>query len=261
MIGPSLAIETTSHVGHVALANAAGQVLATRSLAKRRHNVELLPAIDTLCNTHHIAPTDLRLLAVSLGPGSFTGIRIGIATTAMLALALPMAKVVGVPTLDVLARQAANEQPGDAGDGGLVAACLNVKRGTAWSAIYRIAGSAVRDTGGVGEPEPAMVDGPRLLDRAGLVAAASQHRQADEPVTVIGPMLAGDDDAHDWPADWRVVQGDAALPSVAVLMRLGQQRARAGELTNPWTLAPIYGREPEAVTLWRQRQARIGSHK
>lgn len=66
-----------------------------------RHTVELSPAINRLMKQCGVQGSDLTLLAVATGPGSFTSLRIGIAVTKGLALALRL-PVVGVPSLDVL---------------------------------------------------------------------------------------------------------------------------------------------------------------
>ncbi|MBB6429982.1 tRNA (adenosine(37)-N6)-threonylcarbamoyltransferase complex dimerization subunit type 1 TsaB [Algisphaera agarilytica] len=118
----NLAIETSSRRGFLALGRG-DEILEVLELpAKRRHNLDLVPTIDTLCRNHQLKPADLGEVYVSLGPGSFTGLRIAIATAKMLSLSLGV-KIVGVSTLDLLCAQ----HPGS-----IVG--LNVKRDTAWSA-------------------------------------------------------------------------------------------------------------------------------
>ena len=194
-----LAIETSTGDGAVALGRG-DEPLATRDLpSKRRHNLELIPTVDHLLRDHGLTARDLAELYISLGPGSFTGLRIAVATAKMLALTLGV-RVVGVPTLDVLREQ----HPG-------VMVCLNVKRGTAWSA-------------GPGHP-------PALRPLEGI-AATGLPLVAD---TIDGAM--------------------PPRPDVATLYRLGRTRAVAGGYDDPLTLTPLYIREPEAVTLWDEKQA------
>lgn len=118
----NLAIETSSRRGFVALGRGDEIIDVVELPAKRRHNLDLVPTIDTLCRKHDLAPADLGEVYVSLGPGSFTGLRIAIATAKMLALTLGV-KIIGVPTLDLLCAQHPEAM-----------VCLNVKRDTAWSA-------------------------------------------------------------------------------------------------------------------------------
>ncbi|MEO1235212.1 MAG: tRNA (adenosine(37)-N6)-threonylcarbamoyltransferase complex dimerization subunit type 1 TsaB [Planctomycetota bacterium] len=120
-----VAIETSSRRGQLALGRGDALLDTAELPAARRHNLDLVPALDALLQQHGFHPRDLGELYLSLGPGSFTGLRIAVATAKMLALTLGV-RVVGVPTLDVLTAQ----HPG-----ALVA--LNVKRHTAWSAAPR----------------------------------------------------------------------------------------------------------------------------
>lgn len=112
--------------------------------AARRHNLDLIPAMDALLGGHGFGPADLGELYVSLGPGSFTGLRIAVATAKMLAMTLGV-KLVGVPTLQVLTTQ----HPG-------AMVCLHVKRGTAWCASpangYAPAFRTVEEVNGTGLP-------------------------------------------------------------------------------------------------------------
>lgn len=69
---------------------------------RNHHTVELAPAMQGLFERAGVHPTDLQALAVALGPGSFTSLRIGLAVVKGMAMARHL-PVVGVPTLDVLA--------------------------------------------------------------------------------------------------------------------------------------------------------------
>jgi len=99
-----LAVETSGRCGSVALVTA-NKCLAEYSLnTKLTHSRRLLLVIDELLKKAELKLTDLTTLAVSIGPGSFTGLRIGLSTLKGLALAteLPM---IGIPTLEALAFQ------------------------------------------------------------------------------------------------------------------------------------------------------------
>ena len=67
-----------------------------------RHTVELMPAVAQMLARSGATPTDLQAVAVALGPGSFTGLRVALAAAKGLALALDI-KLIGIPTLDVVA--------------------------------------------------------------------------------------------------------------------------------------------------------------
>lgn len=99
-----LAVDTATQMAGLALYDEVrGKVLGEESWSSvNRHTVELMPRLVRLLEQQGISPTDLTGLAVSLGPGSFTGLRIGMGVAKGLALAqgLPLA---GIPTLDLTA--------------------------------------------------------------------------------------------------------------------------------------------------------------
>lgn len=122
-----LAIDTATAVCSVALAQA-GKLLADMSTnLPRTHSQRLLPMIDAVLAEAGVVPRDLELLAVARGPGSFTGIRLGIATVKGLGLALGL-PVAGISTLLGLANNF---------NSGLVCPALNARLGQVYAALYR----------------------------------------------------------------------------------------------------------------------------
>jgi tRNA threonylcarbamoyladenosine biosynthesis protein TsaB len=124
-----LAIDTSTPVGSIALAE--GPLLKAQHILNvgTTHNQRLLPGIDRLLGDTGWTLNDLDALAVSLGPGSFTGLRIGMSTIKGLAWATgkPLA---GVPTLDALA---ANVPAGPYH----ICPVLDARKGEIYTAIYR----------------------------------------------------------------------------------------------------------------------------
>lgn len=101
-----LALDTATTTISIALydPNAATLLGEMTWQARRRHTADLLPAVHYLLSTLGVARGDVNALAVTIGPGSFSGVRAGIATVKGMALALPKPpRVVGVPTLTVAA--------------------------------------------------------------------------------------------------------------------------------------------------------------
>jgi tRNA threonylcarbamoyladenosine biosynthesis protein TsaB len=134
----------------------------------RSHSERLLPSIENLLSTAGLKAADLAAIAVSIGPGSFTGLRIGLAAAKGLAFSLKL-PLYGIPTLEVLA---ANAVPG----GSPVCPFLDARRGEVFSALFRfVDGEAVKVSGeritGPGEllsslPEDSLLVGeppPHLL--------------------------------------------------------------------------------------------------
>ena len=167
-------------------------------------------------------PEDVDVLAVAVGPGSFTGLRVGIATMQGLAVALSR-PLIGVSALEALAVCAAIEF--DAGDGRLIAPWVNAWRGEVYAASYR-AGRAL-GAPVVGDPRQllAELEGPVLFTGDGAAA----HR------ALITAHL-GD----------RGRFAPTMTPGLApVIARLAAARAEAGERPAPHAIAPLYVRRPD----------------
>jgi tRNA threonylcarbamoyladenosine biosynthesis protein TsaB len=101
-----LALDTATTTASIALYDLqTGQLAAELTWeARRRQTQDLLPALQDLMRLVDLAPAALSALAVTTGPGSFTGVRIAISTAKGIALGLPQApRVVGIPTLSVTA--------------------------------------------------------------------------------------------------------------------------------------------------------------
>src|SRR5438128_3217885 len=97
-----IALDTTTRTGSAALI-ADGRVIEERAGDSARTQAERLPGeVMALAASHHVALAEIDMFAVATGPGSFTGLRIGIATVQGLA-AVQRRRIVGVSTLDALA--------------------------------------------------------------------------------------------------------------------------------------------------------------
>jgi len=223
--GIELALETSSRHGSVAVARG-GDMLASVELEQQRHATHLLPAIHALAERHGFQPADLSVIHVSVGPGSFTGLRVALTAAKMLAR-ITGAKLTAVPTLDVIVRNAPT-------DHARVAVCLNAKKGNCYTGVYR------RDqVGWTPILEPTLRAPAALLD------------QTDGPLAVIGDKLPD----CDWPARVTLLSAEHAVPRASIVLELGQQAANAGRFVDPYQLVPLYVRLPEAEEVWRARQA------
>jgi tRNA threonylcarbamoyladenosine biosynthesis protein TsaB len=97
-----LAIDTSTKSVGLALYDGTRVVGETLWRSEGYHTVELAPALRDLLNLCHTEPEKLKVLGVALGPGSFTGLRIGLALAKGMAQALNL-PIIGIPTLDFLA--------------------------------------------------------------------------------------------------------------------------------------------------------------
>lgn len=218
-----LAIETSGRVGSIALSRGAELIAEEQFPHGLKHAAEIIPIIDRLCRAQGWGPRDLQELYVSAGPGSFTGLRIGITLAKTMALATGI-RIVAVPTVRVLAENA----PAEAQH---VVIVLDAKREQVYTARFE------RDEAGAWqEREPAHLEGlPPVLARAPrpvhlLGEGIPQHEKyipKDDPGVAVTA-----------PESWRA--------RAAVVAKVGRGMAHAGQYADPFLLTPIYIRPPEA---------------
>ena len=217
----ALAIETSGKIGSIALVDSVRVITEETFQHGLQNAAKILPIIDRLTRAQNWTPRDIEQLYVSIGPGSFTGLRIGVTLAKTMALATGV-KIAAVPTVRVLAESA----PADAVNLLIV---LDAKRDQIFTARF------ARRDGIWGEEEPAHVDSLRqMLERSPrpvhlLGEGIPFHRQFipdDRQIIVTG------EDA--WRARASVVAG------------IGMEMARRGEFADPFRLVPIYIRRPEA---------------
>lgn len=232
----ALAIETSSAIGSAALGCGA-HVLESRSLSgPRRHAVEFVSTLAELCDTHSVTAAGVRSVYVSSGPGSFTGLRIGMTAARMIGLAT-VARCVTVPTLEVIAQNAldAKRQPE------YVAVLLDAKRGRVYAAAFALRGGEYIATGEPVEADPAeflCTCRKESADCAVLGEGVAYHRQA---VSACGLLIL--------PETFNP-------PRAETVYRLGHALECEGRLTDRRTLTPTYIRPPEAEENWQRRHGK-----
>ena len=126
-----LGIETATMMVGVAILDERGLVAEYRIEAARSRSERLIPMIDRVLKDSHWCPEDLGGIAISIGPGSFTGLRIGVSTAKGLAFALGL-PVVGVSTLEVLASSGAVGRSGYP-----ICPVMHAKRQEVYAALFR----------------------------------------------------------------------------------------------------------------------------
>ena len=136
-----LAIETATSVCSAALVHHASVVGQVSLNEKNVHSEKLLSVIDSIMTQGNVAPSAIESLAVSIGPGSFTGLRIGLSTAKGLALAWTV-PIIPIPTLDGIAeeyrwtRTSASEE--------IFCAMIDAKRHEAFYAMYAVSTRSIR---------------------------------------------------------------------------------------------------------------------
>ena len=211
-----LAVETSSLAGGVALLDGERLVAEYQLDVSVTHSERLMSAVDRVLGDARWTARDLAGLAVAVGPGSFTGLRIAVSTVKGLALALDL-PIAAVPTLDAMAAALPwASLP--------VCPVLDARKGEVYASLYRWDGVAMR----------------REWDYLALPLAALAARLT-EPVLVIGDGAAGVPSPHA-----RALPPPRRLPSPACVGALGLERLRRGETVTASALAPMYLRPSEA---------------
>jgi tRNA threonylcarbamoyladenosine biosynthesis protein TsaB len=228
-----LALDTTTRTGSVAVVDD-GHVIGERGGDAARTHAERLPAeIVALVDACGLALADIDLFAVASGPGSFTGLRVGIATMQGLAL-VGGRRMAGVPALDALGHLASRE----ARAGTYVAAWMDAHRRDVFTALYRVGAAPLFESERLCD-----VEGPTVGDPAATVSRW-RREVGDACVDVMGDGAArfADVIAREAPG-WRVL----APPLLAgAIGRIAFERARRGDTVDPAGLHPFYIRRPDA---------------
>ena len=229
-----LALDTTTRTGSVALVED-DRVVEERSGDPSRTHAERLPGeILALATAHGLAMADVDVFAVASGPGSFTGLRVGIATIQGLAFTTSR-PLVAVSALDALAQMASV----DVEAGALVAAWMDAHRREVFAALYRVA------PGPLFSPERLMaIDGPTVGEPGATLARWAKHL-AGNPTRFVGDgtaphsrtiLAAGASEKHILP-----------MPLIAgTIGRMAVVIARRGETSTPAAVQPLYVRRSDA---------------
>src|SRR5271154_1845007 len=138
-IGPVMGLDTGSAAAALAIV-AHGRVIAELSPPLGKHGSGLPAAVTALLDTAGLGLRDLAGLAVGIGPGSFTGLRVGLSYIKGLALVLDI-PVAGVPSLDMMALCAA--EAAHLTTGSLVCPTLDARKGEVYTALYRVGPDAI----------------------------------------------------------------------------------------------------------------------
>jgi len=211
-----LAVETSTLSGGAALLDGE-RVVGEYTLDVRvTHSERLMAAIDQLLSDAGWTARDLDGIAVTVGPGSFTGLRVGLSTVKGLALALAI-PVAAVPTLDAMAAMLPYAALP-------VCPVLDARKREVYASLYRWDGLGMR----------------RQWDYL-AVAPDELARRLREPVIVVGDGAEAIDSAFA-----RRVEPPRRGPAPAVVGALGRARLARGETVTVADLVPIYLRPSEA---------------
>ena len=221
---------STMQVGS-AIGGHEGVLASIHTSRAKRHAESLVPSIDFLCRQARIDLHEVSCVAVDVGPGLFTGLRVGVAAAKAMAHALRV-PMIGVPSLD-LAAFPVRFSPR------LVVVALDARRGEVFTASYR------QVPGGIQRLADGIVCSPD--DLAGDLVATG------EDVLLVGDGALRYRELFEDLGSVEIGDQGLAYPSAASLVQLAHARALREEWVQPSELEPYYLRKPDAEVNWVTR--------
>ncbi len=219
-----LGIDTSTPIGSVALIDAENIVAEHTLNIVQAHSSRLMPAIDSVLKWGEVTPKDLDGCAVGIGPGSFTGVRIGVATAKSLCYAVDI-PIVGVSTLEAIAYNLRWTK-------GYVCPVLDARRREIYGSIFHGGAEWQRFTDDLCMPIDTFLD------------ELNKHLSHDNVVTFVGDGLASYGGAIREKFGKGIHFADTIfnVPRGATIAKLGAKRLTQGDSDSYWTLVPNYVR-------------------
>ena len=234
-----LAIETSGRIGSVALGR--GETVLAQSVFSgfMKQGAELLPHIQTLLAKINAKPCDIRRVIITVGPGSFTGLRIAVTVSKMMFLAHDV-KIVTVDSTETIAENAPDFIGNDPEDPvNRICAILDAKRNLFYASVF--------DRGSDGWSKiygTEVVTAEELLDWLA--------KRGKDKVYFLGEGLVYYANKFDAPFT-AILDEQYWTPTAAGLFRVGQKLAAQGKFANPHALVPLYIRRTDAEENWEKR--------
>jgi tRNA threonylcarbamoyladenosine biosynthesis protein TsaB len=197
----------------------------------RRHAETLTPAIDFVCRQADVALDEISVVAVDMGPGLFTGMRVGLASAKAIAQALRV-PMIAISSLDLLAYPLRRTDK-------VIAAVIDARKGEIFYALYRQVPGGIQR---VSEPTAGRVDDlvADLLARGQEVVCVGDGAIRYQEEIAAGHRV-------------EIAEQFFAYPSSAPLVQLAHSKALREEWVNPWEVEAMYLRKPDAEINWSTR--------
>jgi tRNA threonylcarbamoyladenosine biosynthesis protein TsaB len=224
-----LALDTSTERAALGLLRRDGTVLCAASGPERRHGRDLIPRLAELLSRGEVKPADLDGIGVGLGPGSYTGLRVGVMAAKTLAYTTG-APIIGLDSLEAVARQSRGALH--------IWVVADAQRGEVYTAEFtRTApGDPLKTARGTAIEN--LTDWSARLDSSMLVLGPGLGNAQIRAAIPAG--LLTDDPAHNYP------EGSA-------LMELARDVWMSGQRDDPWLLEPRYLRRSAAEEKWESR--------
>jgi tRNA threonylcarbamoyladenosine biosynthesis protein TsaB len=229
----SIAIETSSRAGAVAL-GCGDKIIQTRTLGPSgKHASELLAQMDIMLKEANLVPRDIGEVYISVGPGSFTGLRVGITVARTMGQMIPGMKLVSVNTPLAIAENFLSDSWENLG------VLLASKRtGVGCASVH---GTLIRRNG---DGNPAVVE---------TVVASVGDVLGKFPLPILFTGEALQYVELEQTEGITIAESDTFYPRPEGVWKVGRRFAAEGKFTPFNQLLPVYSRKPEAVRLWEEK--------
>lgn len=278
--GLLLAIDSATAAMSVALVNKGKLLAEVNSLVERNHSVYLLPAIEEALNEAGLSLRSLQGIAVGKGPGSYTGVRIGVTVAKTFAWSLKL-PVAGVSSLETMAAGALADwrKRGGGCSHVWVVPMLNARRGQAFTALLELRGTGLEQAANTPEGNlPPMwpvsapgwqcreEDGIRLMEAWADRLLALLGQELPEPPEAV--LFVGEPQEFGAVTERFAREAEAASGGkvrteafacdihAEYAGYLGELRLRSGQGDDPHTLLPNYAQLAEAEVRLAEKQAK-----
>lgn len=226
-----LGITTATQQVGCAIGGHEGVLASTHSARGKRHAESLAPAIDFTRRQARIELTEISAIAVDIGPGLFTGLRVGIAAAKAMAHALRV-PMIGISSLDLLAwpvRYTSCE----------IVAVIDARRGEIFHARYRPTPGGIQ-----------RIDGPSVTEPRELTADLQASK---EEFLLVGDGALRYASEYEDLLRVEIAEQYLAYPNAASIVQLAHAKALREDFVQPWELEPLYLRAPDAEINWATR--------
>lgn len=219
-----LGIEAATRVASVAVVSDEKILAEITQEAKLTHSETLLPQIEQVLKIANVEKVDA--VAVSIGPGSFTGLRIGLATAKALSYAW-QTKIIGVPTLQAISYHFPTNNA-------VIIPMLDAQKNRAYFQKFR-------------KCQPLSEIEVKNIDE--IVTSAGE---IDSEVFLCGEVL--NKIKVDLPQNVKIAPINCKMPRAVNVAMCGKDLIDAGEISNVMNMEPLYIRRSEAEELWEKRR-------
>jgi tRNA threonylcarbamoyladenosine biosynthesis protein TsaB len=223
-----LGLETATISVGCAIGGHEGVLASFHAARGRRHVETLMPAVEFMCTHAQVDLSEISVVAVDIGPGLFSGLRVGVAAAKALAQALRV-PTIGISSLDLLAFPVRHTNR-------LIVPAIDARRGELFYAFYR------QVPGGAQRLSPYQLGTPADL--------ASELLALGEDCLVVGDGALRYPDILTGVSGCEAGDPTSAFPSAASLVELAHPRALREEFVPPWELQPLYLRKSDAEINW-----------